>query len=101
MKLAMLFGSPFARGAGLRYFAKCSSLLFSFEFAEKPVLFRSRQVNKPFFENKTGRKLTAGTLFDINAPVTKITVFETGEGIGERSCETLGEGNGRAVCSCY
>jgi len=52
-------------------------------------------------KNKTHEKLTAENLFDISLPVTKITVFETSEGIGERSRETLGENNGRAVCSCY
>ena len=51
--------------------------------------------------NKTHEKLTAENLFDISLSVTKVTVFETSEGIGERSRETLGENNGRAVCSCY
>ena len=48
-------------------------------------------------KDKTYKQLTAKSLLSINAPVTKITVFETSEGIGERSRETLGESNGRAV----
>ena len=51
-------------------------------------------------KNKTHKKLTAENLYSINAPVTEITVFETSEGIGERSREALGESKGRAVCSC-
>jgi len=33
--------------------------------------------------------------------VTKVTAIETGERIGERNREVLGESKGRAVCSCY
>jgi hypothetical protein len=54
-----------------------------------------------FAKNKTHEKLTAKILFGISLSVTKVTVFETSEGIGERSREALGENNGRAVCSCY
>jgi len=59
-----------------------------------------RKINH-FQKNKTRKKLTAQNLYSINAPVTEITVFETSEGIGERSREALGESKGRAVCSCY
>lgn len=51
-------------------------------------------------KDKTHKKLTVKLLFDITLPVTKVTAFETSEGIGERSRETLGESNSRAVCSC-
>ena len=47
------------------------------------------------------KKLTLKGLSVINAPVTKITVFETNKGIGERSREALGESKSRAVCNCY
>jgi len=50
---------------------------------------------------KHTKKLTSQNVSGITSPVTKITVFETSEGIGERSGDTLGESNGRAVCSCY
>lgn len=52
-------------------------------------------------ENKTHEKLTLKVLFDITLPVTKVTAFETSEGIGEQSGDILGESNSRAVCSCY
>jgi len=45
--------------------------------------------------------LTVENLFDITLPVTMVTVFETSEGIGERSREALGESSSRAVCRCY
>ena len=51
-------------------------------------------------ENKSRKKLTRKSLFGINISVTKVTAFETNEGIGERSREALGESEGRAVCSC-
>jgi hypothetical protein len=47
--------------------------------------------------NKTHKTLTRKILFGIRHSVTKVTVFETSEGIGERSRETLGESNSRAV----
>jgi len=51
-------------------------------------------------ENKTHKKLIGKIVLGIKHPVTEITVFETSEGIGERSREALGESEGRAVCSC-
>jgi hypothetical protein len=98
----MSFSSPFAKR--WQRSPEICQMFFAFVFSpngRKTDDFRSRKASRSFFEDKTHRKLTAETLFDINAPVTKITVFETGEGIGERSGDTLGEGNGRAVCSCY
>jgi len=48
-------------------------------------------------KNKTHKKLTRKFLFGISHTVTKVTAFETSEGIGERSREILGESNSRAV----
>ena len=59
---------------------------------------RFREKIKHVHEHK---KLTLKRLSVINAPVTKITVFETNKGIGERSREALGESRSRAVCKCY
>jgi len=50
---------------------------------------------------KNHKSLTRKFLFGIRLSVTKITVFETNKGIGERSREALGESKGRAVCTCY
>jgi hypothetical protein len=66
---------------------------------EKPAVIIRRKINHAQ-KNKTHKNLTGENLSGINAPVTEITVFETSEGIGERSREALGESKGRAVCSC-
>ena len=52
-------------------------------------------------KNKSHKKLTRKFVFAISISVTKVTAFETDEGIGERSREALGESKGRAVCTCY
>jgi hypothetical protein len=52
-------------------------------------------------KNKTHKTLTRKILFGITLPVAKVTVFETSEGTGEQSGDTLGESNDRAVCGCY
>jgi hypothetical protein len=56
---------------------------------------------KTFFENKTPKTLTRKNLLGITLPVAKVTVFETSEGTGEQSGDTLGESKHRAVCGCY
>ena len=52
-------------------------------------------------KNKTHKTLTRKNLLGITLPVAKVTVFETSEGTGEQSGDTLGESNDRAVCGCY
>jgi hypothetical protein len=52
-------------------------------------------------ENKTHKTLTRKNLLGITLPVAKVTVFETSEGTGEQSGDTLGESKHRAVCGCY
>jgi len=54
-----------------------------------------------YSKNKSHKKLTRKFVFGISISVTKVTAFETNEGIGERSREALGESKGRAVCTCY
>ena len=56
---------------------------------------------KKIKHRKNQKSLTRKFLFGIRLSVTKITVFETNKGIGERSREALGESKGRAVCTCY
>src|SRR5260370_24960547 len=100
MKRPMLFSSRFVRPWQLwsKIPAKCFGYIFFLRIRKMNLL---RKVDKSFLENKTPKKLTVKFLFCISHTVTKVTAFETSEGIGERSCETLGESNGRAVCSCY
>ena len=74
---------------------------FSLNLQQKPAIFLFEKKLKHSREDKTHETLTRKILFGIRLSVTKVTVFETSEGIGERSRETLGENNGRAVCSCY
>ncbi|HXM48936.1 MAG TPA: hypothetical protein VN956_13920, partial [Pyrinomonadaceae bacterium] len=52
-------------------------------------------------KNKTHKTLTRKNLLGITLPVAKVTVFETSEGTGEQSGDTLGESKHRAVCGCY
>ena len=52
-------------------------------------------------KNKTHKTLTRKYLLGITLPVAKVTVFETSEGTGEQSGDTLGESKHRAVCECY
>jgi hypothetical protein len=52
-------------------------------------------------KNKTQKTLTRKNLLGITLPVAKVTVFETSEGTGEQSGDTLGESKHRAVCGCY
>jgi succinate dehydrogenase/fumarate reductase cytochrome b subunit len=52
-------------------------------------------------KNKTHKTLTRKILFGITLPVAKVTVFETSEGTGEQSGDTLGESKHRAVCGYY
>ena len=49
-------------------------------------------------KNKTHKTLSEKIFFGITLRVTEVAAFETNEGIGERSRETLGESSGRAVC---
>jgi hypothetical protein len=73
--------------------------VFSFfmQLCETLSVLRRRRKTDHSWENKTHEKLTVRNLFGITLPVTKVTVFETSEGIGERSREALGESNSRAV----
>ena len=64
------------------------------------ILLEKRKTDQ-FSKNKTHKTLTRKILFGITLPVAKVTVFETSEGIGEQSGDTLGESNDRAVCGCY
>jgi uncharacterized membrane protein len=52
-------------------------------------------------KNKTHKTLTRKILLGITLSVAKVTVFETSEGTGEQSGDTLGESKHRAVCGCY
>ena len=76
------------------------AVFFGFPAESLRFILRKRKV-KHFREDKTHKTLTRKILSGIRLSVTKVTVFETSEGIGERSRETLGENNSRAVCSCY
>ncbi len=64
------------------------------------ILIEKRKTDR-FSENKTLKTLTRKILFGITLPVAKVTVFETSEGTGEQSGDTLGESKHRAVCGCY
>ena len=66
-------------------------------YAKRLSVSRVQEKTDHFLENKTHEKLTVRNLFGISLSVTKVTVFETSEGIGERSREALGESNSRAV----
>jgi len=68
---------------------------------EKAENFLAQRKINHFSKNKSHKKLTPKIVFGISISVTKVTVFETNEGIGERSREALGESKGRAVCTCY
>jgi len=72
-----------------------------FDFPQNVQRFSQEKKNNHSSKNKTHRKLTVKGLFDITLLVAKVTVFETSEGIGEQSGDTLGESDSRAVCSCY
>ena len=69
----------------------------SAEFVEKTLSFLAPSEIKHFLEKKQTKQLTRKSLYGIRLSVTKVTVFETSEGIGERSREALGESNSRAV----
>jgi len=64
------------------------------------ILIEKRKT-EAFSKNKTHKTLTRKILFGITLPVAKVTVFETSEGTGEQSGDTLGESKHRAVCGCY
>jgi hypothetical protein len=64
-------------------------------------ILREKRKTDQFSKNKTRKTLTRKILFGITQPVAKVTVFETSEGTGEQSGDTLGESNDRAVCGCY
>ena len=69
--------------------------------AENAEGFLEKRKRDRFSKNKTHKTLTRKILFGISLPVTKVTVFETSEGIGEQSGDILGESSSRAVCGCY
>ena len=76
-------------------------MFFVFSSGEMLSIPLEKRKTDQFSKNKTHKTLTRKILFGITLPVAKVTVFETSEGTGEQSGDTLGESNDRAVCGCY
>jgi len=56
------------------------------------VYLQKRKTDR-FAKNKTHKTLTRKNLLGISLLVAEVTAFETSEGIGEQSGDTLGESN--------